>query len=692
MIGSGKHPSEIPPTTRQDNVKEVIHGVQITDPYRWLEDQESPETRKWIEAQNEYTDAVIGSLPGRDKLTERITDLMRIDSVGMPAVRNGRYFFLKREAEQELAVICMRKGLKGKDTVLIDPHSMSPDQTTNVHIRDVSEDGRLLGYGIRRGGQDESEIRLLDVDSRKELADHLPSARYFGFSMLPDKSGFYYSRHGEEGSRVYYHGMGTDGADDTELFGGGYGPDKGIDVDLSEDGRTLLITVFHGAAAEKTELYYQNVARKSPISPLVNDLDARFIGEVADGHVYLQTNWDAPKGRILRVDLGRPARENWQEVVPESEAIIENFSLVGGRLFVNYLHNASSLVKMFRADGKPLEDIELPAIGTVEGVGGRWSGTEAFLPFSSFHIPTVNYRLDLKKGTRGIWSRLRVPVESDAFEIKQVWFRSKDGTRVPMFLVHGKNLRLDGSNPTLLTGYGGFNLSRTPGFSARTTAWIEKGGVFALPNLRGGGEFGEDWHRAGMLEKKQNVFDDFLAAAEWLIANKYTTPSKLAISGGSNGGLLVGAAITQRPELFRATVCTYPLLDMIRYHKFLIASFWVPEYGSSEDAGQFKILYAYSPYHRVKKGTSYPAVLFITGDGDTRVAPLHGRKMAALLQSATGSNRPVLLRYHIKAGHSGGQPLSEQIENLTDELSFLSWQLGMTPSSTSADSQKEYKS
>ena len=666
-----------PPITRVDNVKEMIHGVEIVDPYRWLEDQESPETRAWIDAQNEYSHSLIDSLPTRQRISQRLTELMKVDKISIPRVRNGRYFLRKRAANQEQWIIYVRKGLEGKDEVLIDPHPMSPDHTTSVSLLDVSKDGTTMAYGIRQGGEDEIAVNLFDVDRRLDLPDRLPKARYFGVSIKPDNSGFYYTRHGTNGGRIYYHAMGTNPASDVEIFGKGYGPDKILFASVSEDGHYLIIHVLHGSAAQKTEIYYQDLVNKTPVVPIIKDIDATFFGEIADDKLFVQTNWKAPNGRILIVNLDNPARENWQEIIPESNAVIRGFSLAGGRLFVNYLEKVVSQVKVFEPNGEYVRSISFPTLGTVSSISGRWESNEAFFVYTSFHIPTTIYRYDVAKGTQQIWAQVDVPVNTDMFEVRQVWYNSKDGTKVPMFIVHAKGIKLDGSNPTLLTGYGGFNISRTPYFSATAVLWVENGGVFAMPNLRGGGEFGEDWHKAGMLEKKQNVFDDFIAAAEWLIDNNYTNPSKLAISGGSNGGLLVGAALTQRPELFQAVVCRYPLLDMIRYHKFLVARFWVSEYGSADDPEQFKYLYAYSPYHHVKKGTKYPAVLFITGDADTRVAPLHARKMTALLQSATASDRPVLLLYDTKSGHSGGQPLSKQIEDTTDQMSFLFWQLGM---------------
>ena len=677
--------SSSPPPTRTDNVKEVLHGVEITDPYRWLEDQQSPETRAWIAEQNRHTQSVFEALPGRGPIEQRLTELMKIDTNGMPVERNSRYFFSRRKADQDQFVIYMRKGLEGPDTVLVDPHPMSPERTTSVDMMDISEDGSLLAYGVRQGGEDEVSVRLLNVDTGEHLWEELPKARYFGISLKPDKSGFYYSRHNEEGSRIYYHPMGKALADDARIFGDQYGPDKIVYSRLSDDGRYLLITVSHGSAADQTEIYFQEVARGGriapivPIVPIVNDIVARFSGEIAGNTLFLQTNWNAPRGKILAVDLTQPARSNWREVVPESDAVLEDFSLAGGRIFAAYLENVRTRVKIFEPNRSEAGELELPDLGSASGIRGRWESPEAFFSFNSFHIPTTIYRYDIRKKTRDVWARLEVPIEGENLEVKQVWYNSKDGTRVPMFLLHARGIKLDGSNPTFLTGYGGFNICLTPSFRASAVLWAEQGGVFAMPNLRGGGEFGEEWHRAGMREKKQNVFDDFIAAAEWLIEKGYTKPAKLAISGHSNGGLLVGAAFTQRPELFQAVSCGYPLLDMVRFQKFLIARFWVPEYGSAEEADEFPYIHAYSPYHQVKPGTEYPAVLFITGDADTRVDPLHARKMAALLQASTASERPVLLRYDTKLGHSGGQPLSKQIEDLTDELSFLFWQLDVNP-------------
>ena len=670
-----------PPTTRTDNVREVIHGVEIIDPYRWLEDRKSQETQAWIEAQNRHTQTVLASMPGRKQLKQRLTELEKIDMLDwVPIERNGRYFYSKRLADQEQSVICMRQGLRGSDQVLIDPHPMSPDHSTSVELMAVSRDGTLMAHAVRQHGEDEGTVTLLNVETRKDLPDRLPKGRYFSVSLKPDKSGLYYTRYETEGWRVRYHALGTDLAKDIEVFGKGYGPDKVIFANLSQEGRYLIIHVAHGPrdAAEKTEVYYQDVASRGPIRPVVNDIAARFYGSVVGDQLFLRTNWRAPNGRILKVDLNNPARHRWREVVPEADAPIAALSLVGGKLAVNYTRNVSSHVRIFESDGMHVRDVALPAIGTAS-LEGRWESPEAFIMFTSYHIPMTIDRYDMATGSEEVWARLKVPIDSHRLEVKQVWYESNDKTRIPMFLVQAKGIQLDGSRPTLLTGYGGFASSYGPWFTPTAVLWAEQGGVYAVANLRGGGEFGEEWHKAGMLDKKQNVFDDFIAAAEWLIQNRYTNPSKLAIEGSSNGGLLVGAVLTQRPDLFAAVSCGYPLLDMIRYHKFQGAQWAVSEYGSSDNPGQFKYLYAYSPYHRVKPRTKYPAVIVSTGDHDQRADPLHARKFIALLQATTASGRPILLRYDATSGHGGGGlPLSKKIEETTDEQGFLFWQVGVT--------------
>lgn len=671
------------PPTRVVNVVDELHGEQIVDPYRWLEDGQSPATRDWIAAQNRRTTELLAKFPGRKALAKRAAELLKVDSIGLPTVRGDRYFFTKRSADQDLPVICLRTGHDGRDEVLLDPHSASPEHTTTYSLLDVSHNGQIVIYGVRVGGEDEIAVRFFNVDTRQDLPFELPRARYFGISLTPDQQTLYYTVHGTAGSRVFRRKLQSD-AQPELIFGEGYEPLVGISPSLSHDGRFLLLHVWYGSAGTKTDIYYQDLSGSQPIKPLVNDLEARFEAAAVGTDLFLQTNWQAPHGRLLHVDLTRPQREHWKEIVPASEAVLEGFSLVGGKLYLQFLDQVRSRVSVCDPTGKKLREIQLPALGTISSIGGDWDQPEAYYSFSTYHIPPTIYRENTTTGEQFVWAQSQIPVDSDKFEVRQVWFTSKDGTKVPMFLVHKKDLLRDGENPTILYGYGGFNISLTPAFSSKAVQWCELGGVYAVANLRGGGEFGEDWHRAGMREHKQNVFDDFHAAAEWLIREKYTSPLKLAIDGRSNGGLLVGAAMTQRPDLFRAVVCGYPLLDMVRFHKFLVARFWIPEYGSSDDPEQFKFLKSYSPYHQVQPGTRYPAALFITGDADTRVDPLHARKMAALLQAATGSERPILLRYDTKLGHTGARPVSHTIDDTTNELSFLCQELGVSTCAVSA--------
>ena len=671
-------PQKQSPASRRDNVQDVLHGVTINDPYRWLEDQNSPETRAWITEQNNYTHSLLDSLPGRSALENRLAALKKIEGIHSPFERNGRFVYRRRKADQEQYVICMRDGEKGKEQVLIDPNPMSAEHTTNVDIFDVSKDGKLLAYMLRAGGKDETEVRFLDLDTRKELPDFLPLALYFDVSFLPDRSGFYYSMILDEGPRVRFHKLGTPVGSDVDVFGKGYTKESIITGDPSEDGRHLIILVCNGSACDKAEIWLQDLAAKGPIQPLVKDIDARFFPFAGGDHLFLQTNWQSPRGRVLAVDFAHPEREHWREVVPESDTAIDSVALSGGKIIVAYVKNATSQVKVFEPSGRLAGNLEFPALGSVTDVQSKWENADAFIGFTSFTIPRTIYKFDMGTRQRSTWYEPSVPLDSSKFEIKQVWVTSKDGTRVPMFLIHGKGLKTDGARPALLTGYGGFAINITPDFWPEAIVWAEHGGVAAQVNLRGGGEFGEAWHKAGMLGNKQNVFDDFIAASEWLVQNKYTNPAKLGIFGGSNGGLLVGAALTQRPDLYRAIVCWHPLLDMLRYDQFMMGKFWVSEYGTASDPEQFKWLYAYSPYQHVKPGTKYPAVLFMTGDGDTRVAPLHARKMTALLQSATGSDRPILLRYELAAGHAGGRSVTQDIGDSVDYLSFLFWQLNVS--------------
>ncbi len=665
-----------PPPTEVREVVDTLHGVDVPDPYRWLEDQEAPETRAWIDAQNAYTDTVLGALPGRDRLRRVAAAVLEREAVGLPNERGGRYFYSRRGADQDLAVLYVREGLDGEERALIDPHPMSPDHTTSVELRDISDDGGRVAYAVREGGVDEVSIRIRDVDTGDDLADMLPAARYGAVTLAPDGGGLYYERYGDVTPRVMYHAFGTPMADDVQLFGAGYERHQIPVTVVSDDGRWMAVHVIEGSSGP-TEIHVKDLTHDTPFVTAIADGVSESWASFAGGELVIVTNLDAPNKRVVLADPADPAPDRWREVIPErDDVVIETAAALGGRLAVSYLEDVQPRVAIHELDGTHVRDIAFDTIGSVGGGAGRWTSDEAFFTFETFHVPRTIYRYDLATGEQAVWAEPDLPVDAPAYRVTQRWFASQDGTRVPMFVVHRPGVALDGRNPTLLTGYGGFNLSQTPRFSALATTWLRSGGVFALANMRGGSEFGEEWHQSGMLANKQNVFDDFIAAAEHLVEAGYTSPEHLAIRGGSNGGLLVGAVSNQRPDLFGAVVCTYPLLDMVRYHQFLVASFWVPEYGSSEDPEQFAYIHAYSPYHNVIDGGDYPATLYLSGDGDTRVAPLHARKMAALMQARNGSDNPILLRYHTQAGHSGGQPVSQQIDEMVDTVSFLLWQVG----------------
>lgn len=666
------------PFTKRAEVTETLHGMEITDPYRWLEDQDSPETRAWIDAQTAYTKSALGGLPVREKLARRLGELLRVERTGMPTVRRGRYFFSRKRPEDEQAILYWRRGLRGKDRVLFDPNPLDADRTTSATLMAVSRDGLKAAVGVRRGGEDEVEVRILDVEAGNEPVDRLPRAHIEDLSFTADASSFYYTRLTPlKGRRVCLHKLGEDASGDRLVFGEGYGPEIMVGQSVSENGRWLALVVYRGWS--QNDLFVQDLAKGGPIRPVVVGVQATFSPDFADDRLLLLTDWKAPNRRILEADpTGATSLDQWREVIAESEDAIEGMAAAAGRLFVSRLHNVTTRVAMYHPDGRADGEVAMPGLGSASTPTGPWEGHEAFFSYTSFVSPPQVRRIDTATGRQSVWSRVKLPFRAADFTTRQVWYASSDGVRIPMFVVHRKSLKQDANRPTLLTGYGGFGVSMTPGFDPEALLWVESGGVFAMPALRGGGEFGEDWHRAGMGERKQTVFDDFHAAARWLIDNRYTRPERLAISGGSNGGLLVGAAMTQQPELFGAALCEVPLLDMVRFHLFLQGPQWVPEYGSSEDAAQFRALYAYSPYHRVKPEARYPAVLFVTGDADTRVAPLHARKMTALLQSLPKQERPILLYYETEVGHSGGEPVSRQVERRSHVLAFLFHELEMT--------------
>jgi prolyl oligopeptidase len=656
-------------------VTETVHGVTITDPYRWLEDQTSAETRGWVEAQIKYTRSQLDPIAGRDVLRQRLTELMRTDKVQAPAVRGGRLFFMKRLATATRWSICYRERFDAAERVLVDPETAAGDAMSSVSIETVSADGKLLAYGVRAGGADEQTIRFLDVDKSKHLPVELPPSRYTSMRIAPARDVVYYTDLPNTGPRVFRRTLKSSDARAEQLFGQEFGDRYSAEIDLTSDGRYLAVNLSEGWT--RAWVHVLDTARDQ-WAVLGRDLDAVTSARAGDGELFLKTSWNAPKGRVFRVDCEKPQQHFWKLVVPEAKDSLETVTLAGGRLVLGYIRDAWSLVRTLDRDGGRATDVGLQPYGSIDVGAAGWKEKEIYLSYVSFTIPAVVSRLDPATGRLSEWAKETAPFDGSGVEVKQIWYKSKDGTRIPMFVAAKKGLNLDGKTPALLYGYGGFSVSIQPAFSATWAAWIENGGVLAVANLRGGSEFGEAWHKAGMLENKQNVFDDFIAAAEWLISNKYTSPDRLAIQGGSNGGLLVGVAMTQRPELYRAVLCSVPLLDMIRYHKFLLGPLWTPEYGSADDPKQFAYIYKYSPYHHFKKGVKYPGVMFKTGDADTRVAPLHARKMAALMQSDSASGLPVLLHYDISVGHSTGLPVTKEIEDGTDVMAFLMSQTGLS--------------
>jgi prolyl oligopeptidase len=670
-----------PPAAKIDNVKDTYGSTVVTDPYRWLEDQNSPATRAWINAENACTAAALGKVAGRDTISQRLAALYHTDTYQVPVVESGRYFFAKRLASQDLSLIYMRRSATATDEVLVDPLPWSADHSVSATLENVSHSGRLLFYGRREGGQDETTVHVMDVDAHRDLPDVLPRAVYFSVSPTPDDKGVYYARSTASGPGVGYHAFGTDPAKDKVIYTAPLTKDKIPQAYLSDDGQFLAIAIAYGSGSQRADLYLKNVKTDGPVMAVVNDLNSLFSPHFGGDTLYIVTNWNAPNWHVFSIDAAAPSlsRDHWREIIPASDVPLEDISAAGGKLFGLYTRDGSSEVKVFSPNGKSSAPFPLPTLGSVENFSGEWDSPEVLYEFESFNAPSTIYDYKVGGEHSDVWAQPKLPFDPSQFETKQVWFESKDKTRVPMFVFSKKGTPMDGQRPVILTGYGGFDINETPFFSPSFIVMAETGGVLADVNLRGGGEFGESWHQAGMLANKQNVFDDFAAAAMYLENNKYTNASKLSIYGGSNGGLLMGASLTQHPELFRAVVCVYPLLDMLRYQKFLDGSYWVPEYGSSDDPKQFAWLYAYSPYQHVQKGTKYPATLFITGDGDTRVAPLHARKMAALLQASQGdADHPVLLLYDTKSGHSGGRPVNKQVEEYTNVLSFIFWQLGVS--------------
>ncbi|REJ78032.1 MAG: S9 family peptidase [Acidobacteria bacterium] len=678
---------DYPKSKKVDQVDDY-HGTKVADPYRWLEDPDSSDSRSWIEAQNKLTFSYLKQLPQRKALEERLTELWNYERYSAPFKEGGKYFYFKNDGLQNQSVLYVAESPDDPGRVLLDPNKFSKDGTIALSGLSITEDGKTLAYGISKGGSDWREFKFMDIDSGRELPDHLRHIKFSGVSWTKDGKGVYYSRFPEPNEdtkledanfhrKLYYHELGTAQSEDKLIYERPDDPKLGISGFVTDDGEWLLIYLSDGTS-RKNQVYYQSLTLKdAPIVPLIDKFENQFSYIGNDGAVfYFETDKDAPLGRVVSVNLLARTRV-WNEVIPQAEETLRGISFINNQFVANYLKDAYTQIKIFNKDGSFVRNVELPGIGSAGGFGGKKDDSETFYTFSSYNAPPTIYRYDMKSGKSTLFRRAEVDFDPDAFEVKQVFYPSKDGTKIPMFIVHKKGIKLDGTNPTLLYGYGGFNIPMTPGFSTSRLVWLEMGGVYAVANLRGGGEYGEKWHQAGTKLKKQNVFDDFISAAEYLIENDYTSSDKLAIQGGSNGGLLVGAVLNQRPDLFGAALPAVGVMDMLRFHKFTIGWAWVSDYGSSENPEEFKALYAYSPIHNIKKGTEYPAVLITTADHDDRVVPAHSFKYAATIQEAQAGDAPVLIRIETDAGHGAGKPTSKIIEELADTYAFLMHNLGV---------------
>ncbi len=677
------------PEARKDStVVDNYHGTDVKDPYRWLEDDNSAETKAWVEAENAVTQEFLKAIPQRDEIRDRLKKLWNYERIGLPHKEGGRWFFQRNSGLQDQAVLYVVDSLEGEPRVLLDPNTMSKDGTVSLGNHEPSEDGKLLAYATSGGGSDWTEIRVRDIATGKDLTDHLKWVKFSGLSWAKDSSGFYYSRYDapaegaaltqkNEFQKLYFHRIGKPQAEDELIYERKDQPQWGIGGGLTEDGAYLILYVSQGTDPNNRVFYKSLATPDEKIVELLPDADADygFLGN--EGPMfYFVTDLKAPRKRVIAIDTRNPDRKNWKEIIPESDEPLDEVSMVGGKFIATYMKDARSRVVMFDSEGKNSKEIELPGIGSVGGFGGKKKDTEAFYAFNSFTNPGAIYQLDLASGKSTLWKKPAVDFDETKYETTQIFFKSKDGTRVPMFIVRRKDLPMDGSNRTLVYGYGGFQISLNPGFSIARAVWLERGGIYVQVNLRGGGEYGREWHEAGRLSKKQNVFDDFIGAAETLIKEGYTKPGNLAIQGGSNGGLLVGACMTQRPDLFGAALPAVGVMDMLRFQKFTIGWAWENEYGSSDDAAQFPLLLKYSPYHTLKPGTRYPATLVTTADHDDRVVPAHSFKFAARLQEYQAKEGPpVLIRIDTSAGHGAGTSLSKVIDRVADEWSFLEKEL-----------------
>lgn len=684
-----------PPSYPDPTVVDIYHGQPVPDPYRWLEDLDSEQTRAWIEAQNHLTFNYLQQIPARQRIRERLTQLWNYEKYSQPFKEGGRYFYFKNDGLQNQSVLYTQESLEGQARVLLDPNTFSEDGTVALagiaisRARDSGAEhaGRYLAYGLSCSGSDWQEWKVRDIETGEDLPDHLRWIKFSGVSWTLDGQGFFYSRYDEPApgseyesanyfQKLYYHRLGTSQSEDVLVYHRSDQKEWGFAGGVTEDGNYLIISVWRGTDPKNLIFYKDLRDPQSPVVELIREFEAEYSFVGNDGsRFWLLTDCQAPRRRLVAIDLEQPDRV--QEVIPEAEETLQGVSLINNQFVAFYLKDAHTQIKTFALDGTYLGEIPLPGLGSASGFGGKRYDTETFYTFTSFTTPPTIYRYDFTTGTSTLFRQPQVDFDPQAYEVQQVFYTSKDGTRIPMFLVHRRGLARTGDHPTLLYGYGGFGISLTPSFSVGLVAWLEMGGVYAQPSLRGGGEYGEEWHQAGTKLNKQKVFDDFIAAAEWLIAHGYTNPAKLAISGGSNGGLLVGACLVQRPELFAAALPAVGVFDMLRFHKFTIGWAWISEYGSPENPEEFKALYAYSPLHNLKPGTAYPATLITTADHDDRVVPAHSFKFAAALQAAQGGSQPILIRIDTKAGHGAGKPTSKLIEEAADRWAFLVQVLGI---------------
>jgi prolyl oligopeptidase len=675
------------PQSQTVDQKDFYHGTEVADPYRWLENPDSPESRAWIEAQNELTFNFLQEIGLREPIRKRLTELWDYEKYGIPFEQGDRYFYFKNDGLQNQSVLYTLNTLEDEPRELLDPNKLSEDGTIALSGLSISEDGKWMAYGLSTSGSDWQEWFVRDVATGTDTEDHLKWIKFSGASWTHDHQGFFYSRYDQPNQatkledanyfqKLFYHRLGTPQSEDILIYERPDQKEWGFGGGVTEDGRYLVISVWLGTDPRNL-FFYKDLTTDAPVVELIREFEAEFSLIDNDGSTFwFQTDLDAPRGRVIAIDIENSDRNNWRELIPQTAETLQGVSLLNHQFVASYLKDARSQVKVMALDGALIREVELPGIGSAGGFGGKSTDTETFYSFTSFTTPTTIYHYDLVTGKSTLFRQPQVKFDPDHYEIKQVFYSSKDGTKVPMFITHKKGIELNGNNMTYLYGYGGFNVSLTPSFSIGNLVWMELGGVYAVPNLRGGGEYGEDWHQAGTKQRKQNVFDDFIAAGEWLIQSGYTSSQKLAIAGGSNGGLLVGACMTQRPDLFAAALPAVGVMDMLRFQKFTIGWAWTTEYGSSDNAEDFPALYAYSPLHNLKPGTAYPATLITTADHDDRVVPAHSFKFAAALQAAHSGPQPTLIRIETKAGHGAGKPTAKVIEEIADKWAFLTLVLG----------------